>query len=297
MIRLVIIGFGYSAAALMRALPPGTQVSATVRARHSFAKVERHGAQPLLFDGLAPNPDLAMALSQADHVLISAPPGASGDPLLLHHWMAVRHAPHLGWIGYLSTVGVYGHHEGGWVDEATPTAPTSERGKFRVAAENSWRALAAETSANFQIFRLGGIYGPGRNTLIALAEGSQRRVVKPGQVFNRIHVDDIAGLVAAGLVTPKAGPVLNGVDDAPAPPQDVVVYAAQLMGLAPPPEVNVNEAGLSPMGLSFYAENKRVSNVKTKAALGYQFLFPSYREGLASLAQQRDWEQNAPPDA
>lgn len=297
MSRLLIVGCGYSAAAFMKEMVGEIEMVATVRRRESFAKVLEAGGAPLLFDGLSPSQDVKATLATATHLLISAPPSADGDPLLLQHYAHLLSATQLKWIGYLSTVGVYGDHQGAWVDEATVVKPTSARARQRVAAESAWQALANGLGSAIQIFRLGGIYGPGRNTLVALADGSQKRIIKPGQVFNRIHVADIAGLIAAGMAHPDAGPIFNGVDDEPAPPQDVVVYAAQVMGLSPPPETAFELADLSPMGRSFYAENKRVSNSKTKAALGYSFRFPTYRQGLAQLADRRDWERSSPPDA
>ncbi|OQW51652.1 SDR family oxidoreductase [Candidatus Raskinella chloraquaticus] len=293
----LIIGMGYSAAAITRSLVGEMPVSATIRRRENYHKVETLGARPILFDGESVSAELADALATTTHLLISAPPGASGDPLLLRHRPDVLAAPRLGWIGYLSTVGVYGNHDGRWVDETTMPQPNSARARQRLGAEADWQKLAQQRGTPVQIFRLGGIYGPGRNTLVALADASQRRIVKPGQVFNRIHVQDIAGMVLAGMAHPQAGPVLNGVDDEPAAPQDVVVYAAGLMGRDPPPAITLDEADLSPMGRSFYAENKRVSNRATKAQLDYRLLYPTYREGLAALAAQRDWEKNPPPDA
>lgn len=297
MSELLIIGFGYSAAAIAAECRPDMHVRATIRGEANIAKVEAAGVEAVLFDGARPSPALAAALASATHLLVSAPPGEEGDPLLCHHRLELENAPRLAWIGYLSTVGVYGNHQGRWVDETTMPRPSSRRAKARVEAEQDWLEMAAKRQIALQIFRLGGIYGPGRNTLCALADGSQRRIVKPGQVFNRIHVADIAGLVKAGMARPHIGPILNGVDDEPAPPQDVVVYASNLMGLDPPPETSLEAAGLSPMGLSFYAENKRVSNRWSKQALGFNLRYPTYRDGLSALAAAKDWQQAPPPDA
>lgn len=295
--RLLVIGFGYSAAAVAGGLEREWSWAGTVRREEKRPVVERQGGAALLFTGMAPSPAVAAAIGDATHLLIAAPPDAEGDPLLLHHGNELRRARHLAWIGYLSTVGVYGDHGGAWVDEATDVAPAHARAIHRVAAEEAWRDVACERGIPLQLFRLGGIYGPGRNPLVALAEGTQRHIVKPGQMFSRIHVDDIGGLVRAGMHYPNAGPVLHGVDDEPAPADEVVVHAASLMGLAPPPAIPVEEAGLTPMGRSFYAENRRVSNALTKSALGYAFRYPTYREGLAALAAARDWEREPPPDA
>jgi len=295
--RLLIAGFGYSAAAVVDGLGPDWRITATARGGDKAARLERRGIAPVGFDGTAPSRGLAEALVETTHLLLSAPPDASGDPVLRHHAADIATAPRLTWIGYLSTVGVYGDHGGAWVDETTQPAPGQPRSIWRLAAEEAWRDLARRRGTALQLVRLGGIYGPGRNQLVALEAGTQRRIVKPGQVFNRIHVEDIGGLVRAGIARPEAGPVLNGVDDLPAPPQDVVVEAARLMGVAPPPEIALEAAGLSPMGLSFYGENKRVSNAGTKAALGYDLRYPTYREGLAALAAARDWQRPPPADA
>lgn len=283
---LLILGFGYSGRAVASTVPGDWRITATVRSAARAAQLTERRIAGIAFDGTAPVPALAAALADATHLLVTAAPDPD-DPLLTRHRADLLAAPKLSWIGYLSTVGVYGDHGGGRVDETTPVKPGSERARRRVAAEEAWLALGAERGTPVQLFRLGGIYGPGRNQIASLLDGTQRRIAKPGQVFSRIHVEDIAGLVCAGMARPHAGPVFNGVDDEPAPPQEVVVYAASLLGIAPPPEVPWTEAGLSPMGLSFYAENKRVSNALTKAALGYRFKYPTYREGLAALAATR----------
>lgn len=295
--RLLVIGFGYSTAAVVAGLGPDWSWAGTVRRAEKRAALASRGGTALLFDGVTPNPEVAAALATATHLLVAAPPDADGDPLLAHHERELRQAPHLAWIGYLSTVGVYGDHGGAWVDEAAEVAPAHPRAIQRVAAETAWRNIARQCGIALQLFRLGGIYGPGRNALVALARGTQRRIVKPGQMFSRIHVADIGGLVCAGMRRPEAGPVLHGVDDEPTAADEVVVHAASLMGLAPPPPIPVEDAGLTPIGRSFYAENRRVSNARTKSALGYAFRYPTYREGLAALAAARDWEREPPPDA
>jgi nucleoside-diphosphate-sugar epimerase len=278
--HLLSIGFGYSAQAVAAGLGAEWTVTGTVREVFHAARL---GVRGIAFDGTKRSPALAAALTEATHLLISVPPNEYGDPFLEHHGSDVRRAP-LRWIGYLSTIGVYGDHAGGWVDEATPPTPQNERSRRRLLAEEAWRAVARSRDVPVHILRLGGIYGPGRNQLVELAAGTQRRIAKPGQVFNRIHVEGVGGLVRAAIARPDAGPVLHGVDDEPAPPQDVVVYAAHLLGIVPPPEISVEAAGLTPMGLSFYAENKRVSNAATKASLGYTLRYATYREGLATLA-------------
>ncbi|WP_306228811.1 SDR family oxidoreductase [Mangrovibrevibacter kandeliae] len=216
------------------------------------------------------------------HLLISIAPGEAGDPVLATQRSRVLdQMPALRWIGYLSTVGVYGDHGGAWVDETGPLRPVSKRSVQRVEAEAGWQALADARDVPLAILRLSGIYGPGRSAIENLRAGTARRLVKPGQVFNRIHVADIAG--ALRLLSAQArGGVFNVTDDEPAPPQDVVAYAAGLLGIDPPAEIAFDTADLTPMARSFYGENKRVRNERLKSA-GYEFLFPTYREGLKNV--------------
>ena len=249
-----------------------------------------------MFDGERPGEGLDAALHRATHLLISIPPGheapagasagganaAPGDPVLRWYRNAIVHAaPQLRWIGYLSTVGVYGDRGGEWVDETSTPDPVSPRSRERVGAEDAWREIANERGVPLAILRLSGIYGPGRNTFRNLSRGTARRLVKPGQVFNRIHVGDIAGALAL-LAERQLGGIFNVTDDEPAPPQDVVAAAAEIVGAPMPPEIAFEDADLSPMARSFYGENKRVSNRAIKA-LGYRFQYPTYREGLAAL--------------
>jgi nucleoside-diphosphate-sugar epimerase len=223
-------------------------------------------------------------LQGVTHLLISAPPGPAGDPVLRGAGQALRAcAPHLKWIGYLSTTGVYGDRNGEWVDESSPLTPTNDRSKWRVEAERAWTEFGEREDVPVSIFRLAGIYGPGRNQLRSMLEGSGRRIIKPGQLFSRIHVDDIAGVLDASIRRGGSAEVLNVCDDEPAPPQDVIAYAAQLLGMPPPPEEPFETAALSPMAKSFYNDSKRVSNARMKASLGYRLLHPTYREGLQAL--------------
>jgi dTDP-4-dehydrorhamnose reductase len=297
-IHLVVIGYGYSAAATVAGLPREFRVTATVRSREKADALKARGIDGVVYRGLAPCSGLAERLATATHLLVSAPPNPDGtDPFLAHHGGDLAAAPRLAWIGYYSTVGVYGDHGGAWVDEGTPTAPRNARAKARVAVEEAYLAIGSMRRTVVHLIRLGGIYGPGRNTLVGLAEGWQKRIVKPGQFFSRVHVEDIGGLTRAAMRAPQAGPVLNGVDDEPAAPQDLVVEAARLMGRAAPPEEAFETAALSPMAREFYADNKRVSNARTKRETGYAFVYPTYREGLAALAAARDWERPPPEDA
>ncbi len=283
---LLSFGHGYSARALARLLiPQGWRVFGTTRKPEKADALRTEGVTPLLW----PDAGLDGPLAAATHVLISAGPEAEGDPVLHRARAAlVDAAPHIRWAGYLSTTGVYGDHGGGWVDEDTPLAPSTRRGRLRVAAEAEWQTFAAETGLPLHIFRLAGIYGPGRGPFAKVRAGTARRIVKPGQVFSRIHVDDIARVLAASIARPDPGAVYNLCDDDPAPPQDVIAHAAQLLGLPLPPEVPFDAAEMSPMARSFYAESKRVRNDRIKTDLGVRLLYPSYRDGLAALLSGED---------
>ncbi|WP_199562539.1 SDR family oxidoreductase [Pelagibacterium lacus] len=285
-LTLFVFGAGYSARAAIRALGPDARVAATTRTPETAAALQASGIAAHLFEGTAPGVTLAADLRAATHVLISIAPDAAGDRVLAHHAADILAAPHLAWIGYFSTIGVYGDAGGAWIDETAPTEPLSARNRYRLDAEAAWRDLAAQKSVPLAILRLAGIYGPGRSPFDKLAAGTARRVNKPGQVFNRIHVDDI-GAITAHAARARLDWVFNIADDAPAPPQEVIAHAAALMGMAPPPEIAFAEADLSPMARSFYAGNRRVSNARIKAALGYRLLYPTYREGHAALLTQR----------
>ena len=235
------------------------------------------------FGPKADDPAIAADLADSDALLVSAPPDAEGDPVLPHYAEAVA-GSRIGWIGYLSTIGVYGDQAGAWIDETTPPAARSERTRARLLAEEAWLGLGARTGKAVQVFRLSGIYGPGRNPIVKVREGRSQRIVKKGQVFNRIHVDDIATTLLASLDRPRNGAIYNVTDDEPTPPQVVIEHAAALAGLPPPPEVDFETADLSPMARSFYGENKRVRNRLIREELGVSLAYPTYREGLAALA-------------
>ncbi len=272
---LLSLGHGYSASALATVLiPQGWQIIGTTRDKAGLARLRNQGVEPLLW----PGDSLSPALARATHVLSSIAPGPSGDPVL------ARHAAEIGassarWVGYLSTTGVYGDHAGGWVDETTPLTPGTDRGRQRVKAETEWQSLGLP----LHIFRLAGIYGPGRGPFEKVRDGTARRILKPGQVFSRVHVDDIAQVVAASIHHPAPGAIYNVCDDDPAPPEDVIGYAAGLLGLPMPPAVSYEDAEMTPMARSFYAESKRVANGKIKADLGIDLIYPDYRAGLAAL--------------
>lgn len=284
--KLVIFGLGYSAGFFAReALARGWEVTGTSRSAERAAELSREGVHTLVYGGFAVSKPLSIALAEAEAVLVSTQPAEDGDPVFARLEQELAQAPNLRWIGYLSTIGVYGDHGGAWIDEETPPKPANARARQRLAIEQGWLDLGRRTGKAVQIFRLSGIYGPGRSPIAKLRAGTATRLVKPGQVFNRIHVDDIAGVVMASLERPRNGAVYNVTDDEPAPPQEVVAYAAELIGVAPPPEVPFDPAKLSAMAASFYAENRRVSNALVKRELGYRFRYPTYREGLAQIAR------------
>ena len=279
--KLLIFGFGYTARCLVDEMHPAPgSVRATTRSPQKAGALRAAGVEPRIFPGT----DMGADLDWASHVLITAGPEEGRDPVLAELRDAFqRNAGRLDWVGYLSTTGVYGDHEGGWVDETTPLTPTTARGRARVAAEAEWVRLYRRHGLPLHIFRLAGIYGPGRGPFEKVRNGTARRIVKPGQVFSRIHVEDIAQVVLASIAHPDPGAVYNVCDDDPAPPQDVIAHAAELLGLPPPPQVPFDEAELSPMARSFYAESKRVDNRRMKEELGVALRYPDYRAGLAAL--------------
>jgi hypothetical protein len=282
MMRLFVFGVGYSSKAIIEEVGDRFDwIGGTTRSKEKADTLKTAGIEPFLFDGDTPGDEIAEALSRATHILISIAPNDAGDPVLNQHGKDIVAAGPK-WIGYLSTVGVYGNHDGAWVDETTACKPVSRRSVQRVAAEEAWLEFADARQLAVQIFRLSGIYGPGRNAFENFKKGRARRLIKPGQVFNRIHVADIAGAVAAAMHTPGTR-IFNVTDDEPAPPQDVVSYAAKLLGVAPPPEVPFETADLTPMARTFYGENKRVSNQRIKDELGYAFRYPDYRTALDAL--------------
>jgi len=280
---LFCFGLGYTAGVLARTLTADRWPVVGTRRASDPGAAASEGVELLPFDRAHPLPDVRARLAEATHILSSVPPDERGDPVLEVHAGDIAAARNLRWIGYLSTTGVYGDRGGGWVDETASLLPTGERGRRRVAAENQWLDLWCRHGAPVHVFRLAGIYGPGRNALDAVRAGTARRIVKPGQVFSRIHVADIARVLGASMAKPRPGAIYNVCDDDPAPPGDVIAFACELLGVAPPPEVATEQAGLSEMAVSFYADNKRVSNRRIKEELGVRLLYPSYRDGLAAL--------------
>jgi nucleoside-diphosphate-sugar epimerase len=286
---LFIFGMGFSGLATARLVRGEyASIGATVRTEEKAAALRAEGIDAHVFDGETVSEELVAAVKRATHLVQSIPPGTTGDPVIALLREAIVAAPDLAWIGYLSTVGVYGDHGGGWVDEATEPNPLSGRSVERVRAEAEWRILGDERGVPVALMRLSGIYGPGRNALAQLADGTAKRLIKPGQVFNRIHVADIATVVAAAAAR-KASGVFNVTDDEPAPPQDVIAYAAELAGQPLPPEIDFTTADLSPMVRSFYGENKRVGNGRLASDLGVTLAYPTYREGIGALWQDGSW--------
>lgn len=279
--RLLSFGHGFSARALAaRLVPEGWHIVGTTRSEVKLAEIAGTGVEPLLWPGSDPT----ALIQEFPNILISAGPGPDGDPVLaeLHEAIAAA-APEKRWVGYLSTTGVYGDHQGGWVDEQTPLTPTTKRGQARVKAEAAWQNIP---DLPLHIFRLAGIYGPGRGPFAKVRKGTARRIIKENQVFSRIHVDDIALALELSLAAPHAGAIYNMCDDDPAPPQDVIGHAAELLGLPVPPAILIEDAEMTPMARSFYAESKRVRNDHTKRALGWKPVYPDYRSGLAAMLAQ-----------
>lgn len=277
---LLSIGHGYSAQALARLLlPQGWRIIGTTRSEAKAKALLGQGVEPIIW----PGSPLGPALAQASHLLSSVAPDESGDPVLAAIGADIAKA-RLKWVGYLSTTGVYGDHQGAWVDEDTPLTPGTRRGKWRVRAEAEWQALGLP----LHIFRLAGIYGPGRGPFAKVRDGSARRILKPGQVFSRIHVDDIAQALAASIARPDPGAIYNVCDDDPAPPEDVIAHAAHLLGLPIPPAEDWQTADMTEMARSFYAESKRVRNDRMTSELGVRLLYPDYRAGLSALLEAGD---------
>lgn len=284
--QLTILGAGYSGRAIGRLFArEGFSVCGTTRSPDKAAYLKASGIAPAIFDGGGIGPDLAATLAKTTHLVQSIAPGAAGDPFL--PLIAESTLPKLQWAGYLSTVGVYGNHDGAWVDEETACRPVSARSMERLEAEEAWSTFGAARGVPVSHLRLSGIYGPGRNAFVNLAAGTARRIVKPGQVFNRIHVDDIAAATYF-LAMRGASGAWNVTDSLPAPAPDVVSEAAAIMGVQPPAETPFDPAAMTPMARSFYGENKRVSNAKFINA-GYRFLFPDYHQALTALWENDTW--------
>jgi nucleoside-diphosphate-sugar epimerase len=284
--NLFVFGLGYTALQFIHLNGHRfTSVSGTVRSMDKAKALEAEGIQTFRFDGKDFDPAILQHLEYTEAVLISAPPAEGRDPVLEQFSEVIAAAPRLRWVGYLSTVGVYGDAGGAWVDERTPPNPATARARHRIAAERQWLELGAHAPFAVQIFRLAGIYGPGRNALLKVADGTAKRIVKPGQVFNRIHTEDIAQALMASIERPSRNAIYNVADDEPGPPQDVIAYAAELLGQEPPPEIPFEEADQTPMARAFYEDNKRVRNTRIKSELGVMLRYPTFRDGLRGLLQ------------
>ena len=282
--RLFCLGLGYCALALAdRLLVRGWRVAGTCRGGEKREAIESRGIAAFAFDRA--HPLAGSALAGTTHLLSSVPPDAAGDPVIDAQAAAIASLEGLAWVGYLSTTGVYGDRQGGWVDETSALQPTGERGRRRVAAERAWLDLHRRRGVPVHVFRLAGIYGPGRSAIDTVLAGEAKRIDKPGQVFGRIHVADIAAVLEASIARPNPGAVYNVCDDDPAPPEAVIAEACRLLGRTLPPLVPFAEAKrtMSEMALSFYADNKRVRNDRIKKELGAVLTYPSYRDGLAAL--------------
>ncbi|MCF2871390.1 SDR family oxidoreductase [Octadecabacter sp. G9-8] len=273
---LLSFGHGYSARALTRLLSDDWRVIGTTRSEEKAAALMAEGTELRIWPGA----DLIPALNAATHVLISAGPSEAGDPVLndLRAEIETRR-DQFEWVGYLSTTGVYGDHQGNWVDETTPLTPSTKRGQMRVEAEAAWQSL----NLPLHIFRLAGIYGPGRGPFAKVRNGTARRIIKKGQVFSRIHVADIAQILAASIARPNPGAIYNLCDNDPAPPEDVIAHAAELLNLPIPPAQDFETADMTPMARSFYAESKKVRNDRIKDELSVELIYPDYRAGLRAL--------------
>jgi nucleoside-diphosphate-sugar epimerase len=289
---LICFGLGYSAQHFVENF--GEKLDRIVGTVRDTERAAELNAQPserlkaLIFDGNSATPELRSAIAEVDAALVSVPPDENSDPVLRACGDVLAHAQRLRGIVYLSTIGVYGDSGGAWVDETTPPQPGAARSRERLAAEQAWLDFGARRGIAVAILRLAGIYGPGQNALAQIARGSARRVVKPGQVFNRIHVGDIAQAID-GAFTRRASGIFNVADDEPTPPADPIVFAAQLMGVEPPPAIPFEQAAptMSPMALSFWQECRRVKNDKLKRELGVSLRYPTYREGLRALFEER----------
>jgi nucleoside-diphosphate-sugar epimerase len=281
--RLFVFGLGYSGLEIARlARAGGWAVAGTCTGADKAERLRAMGIEAHLFDGTAPLP--AAAVDGASHILCTIAPGTAGDPALRTCASLLGQAR---WLGYLSTTGVYGDHGGGWVDEDTPPTPGQPRSIERLAAERGWQAMALEAGARLDIFRLPGIYGPGRSTIDQVKAGTARRIDKPGQFFSRIHVADIAGTVLRAMTEPHPGGLYNVADDLPAPNCEVVGFAFELLGRPVPPTIPWEEAAptMTAMARSFYGENRRVRNDRLKRELGVVLRYPTYREGLRAIAE------------
>jgi len=281
--NILSFGHGYSAQVLEKYLDPEIwSISATTRDKNKAAILSARNVDAYIW----PKTDITTEIKKASHLLLSIPPNESGDPVFERYYDTLKSSKDLKWVGYLSTTGVYGDHQGNWVDENTELNPTTQRGKYRVLAENQWLSLAKDVGVPVNIFRLAGIYGPGRGPFSKVLAGTAKRIIKEAQVFSRIHVEDIAQVLLASIERPGIGEIYNVCDDLPAPPEEVLSYAAQLLKVSKPPKIDFLTANLSEMVRSFYSECKRVDNSKMKSALAIKLKYYDYKIGLSELFKE-----------
>lgn len=285
--QLFCFGYGFCCDYLARlVVPQGWGVAGTTRDVEKKEQLAAQNIKSHIFDQNIPLNDPHFFLKDVTHILISSPPDDTGDAAFLHHAEDILKMPNLEWIGYLSSTSVYGDRGGELVDEASEVRPTSKRGTRRALAEAQWLSLAGELGAPIHIFRLAGIYGPGRSALESVRAGVARRIVKPGHAFSRIHVEDIAQTLLASINKPNPGSVYNVSDDMAAPSHEVISYACELLGIEPPPLLPFDEADMAPIALSFYNDNKRVDNHKIKSELGVKLRYPNYKLGLQACLEE-----------
>mgnify|MGYP000150317003 FL=1 len=293
--KLFCFGYGYSCDYLGHALEEagGWSLAGTTRSADKKDKLNERGIDAHIFDYQHPLVDPRFILDGVTHVVISTPPDDAGDPSFSIHAQDILKIPTVEWVGYLSTTGVYGNRDGDWVDETTELIPTSQRGSRRKKAEGQWMSLCKSEGLPLHIFRLAGIYGPGRSALDSIRAGVARRIEKPGHSFSRIHVEDIVRVLMASIANPDPGGVYNVCDDLPAPSHEVIEYACELLGLPMPPLIGFNEVDMSPMAQSFYKDNKRVCNERIKDELGFVLKYPDFREGLKACLEAEDYALSA----
>lgn len=290
--NLFCFGFGYTCTYLAAKLfRYGWTIGGTTTTPEKVDYLQSNGINAVLFDPSQPIADPLNLLHDATHILLSVPPDGNGDPVCEAHGMDLSALGNVEWVGYLSTTGVYGNREGDWVDETSQTTSTSRRGMYRIRAEKQWMELYQQYGLPVHIFRLSGIYGPGRSAIDSVRAGTARRIDKPGHVFNRIHIYDLVQTLVASINKPKPGSIYNVTDDQPAPSSEVIEYACQLLGMELPPVTSFDDADMAPMVRSFYADNKRVKNDKIKKELGLTLAYPDYKSGLEScLDVERELE-------
>lgn len=284
--KIFCFGFGYTAGFLATRLSAaGWKISGTTTSSTKKDFLKKSGIDACLFDDNHTIIDPFSTFEDVTHILLSIPPDTEGDPVFDAHAEDFAAMKNLEWIGYLSTTAVYGDHDGNWIDETTPPSPSSRRGSLRLKAEHQWQQLHLSEGIPLHIFRLSGIYGPGRSAIDAVRSGTAHRIEKQGHVFNRIHISDIVEALIASMNKPNPGSLYNLTDDLPSPSHEVIQFACNLLGLDPPPLIPFNQAEMAPIVRSFYKDNKRIRNDKIKSELGIELLYPDYRSGLQACLE------------